>query len=170
MLDRVIQNLDWESILAVHRVFKMGVGEANVIIPGLKRKPFSESLSKTDLKNELKTLIKHAIENHIPQITYGHWIIYWVSDEWDSDFSEDADDEELEDEEFYFVMEPQLEVIYSPQRINLRGEITNPQESPKEFVNLEDMLEKAIRNEDYELATKIRDLIKNQNKEKRLDK
>jgi protein-arginine kinase activator protein McsA len=37
-------------------------------------------------------------------------------------------------------------------------------------VNLEDMLEKAIKNEEYELATKIRDLIKNQNKEKKLDK
>ena len=67
-------------------------------------------------------------------------------------------------------MEPQLEVIYSPQRINLRGEFSNPEGNRKEYVNLEDMLEKAIKNEEYELATKIRDLIKNQNKEKKLDK
>ena len=34
---------------------------------------------------------------------------------------------------------------------------------------LEEMLERAIKNEEYELATKIRDLI-SQNKEKKLDK
>lgn len=170
LMDKVVQNLDWDSILAVHKVFKMGVGEGNEIIPGLKRKPYSESLSKTDLKNELKTLIKHAIGNHVPQISYGHWIIYWVSDEWDVDFDEEIGEEELDDEEFAFVMEPQLEVIYSPQRINLRGEFSAPEGDKKEYVNLEDMLEKAIKNEEYELATKIRDLIKNQNKEKKLDK
>jgi hypothetical protein len=52
LMDKVVQNLDWDSILAVHKVFKMGVGEGNEIIPGLKRKPYSDSLSKTDLKNE----------------------------------------------------------------------------------------------------------------------
>ncbi len=170
LMDKVIQNLDWDSILAVHKVFKMGVGEGNEIIPGLKRKPFSDSLTKNDLKNELKSLIKHAIENHVPQISYGHWIIYWVSEEWDVDFTEDIDEEDLEEEGLAFLMDPQLEVIYSPQRINLRGEFSNPEGEKKEYVNLEDMLEKAIKNEDYELATKIKDLIKNQNKEKKLDK
>jgi excinuclease UvrABC helicase subunit UvrB len=82
------------------------------------------------------------------------------------------DDEEIEDlnpEEFNFVMEPQIEVIFSPQRINLIGEISQPEGEGKEFVNLEEMLERAIKNEEYELATKIRDLI-SQNKEKKLDK
>ena len=40
LMDKVVQNLDWDSILAVHKVFKMGVGEGNEIIPGLKRKPY----------------------------------------------------------------------------------------------------------------------------------
>lgn len=171
LMDKIIQNLDWDSILAVHKVFKRGVGEGNEVIPGLKRKVYSESLSKTDLKNELKTLIKYMVSNHIPQISYGHWIIYWINDEWDVDFSEEEDDEEeLEDVEYSFIMEPQLEVIYSPQRITLKGEASVSESDRREFVNLEDMLEKAIKNEDYELATKIRDLIKNQNKEKKLDK
>ena len=87
-------------------------------------------------------------------------------------YPEEMDDEEIEDldpEEFNFVMEPQIEVIFSPQRINLVGEISQPEGTAKEFVNLEEMLEKAIKNEEYELATKIRDLI-SQNKEKKLDK
>jgi excinuclease UvrABC helicase subunit UvrB len=87
-------------------------------------------------------------------------------------YPEEMDDEEIEDlnpEEFNFVMEPQIEVIFSPQRINLIGEISQPEGEGKEFVNLEEMLERAIKNEEYELATKIRDLI-SQNKEKKLDK
>ena len=102
-----------------------------------------------------------------------NWIIYWVSDEWDVEvnYPEEMDDEEIENlspEEYNFIMEPQIEVIFSPQRINLIGEISQS-EGEKEFVNLEEMLERAIKNEEYELATKIRDLI-SQNKEKKLDK
>lgn len=168
LMDKVLQSLDWSSILEVYKVFKMGVGSGNEIIPGLKRKPFSEDLNKNDIKNELKTLIKHAIKNHIPQLTYGHWIIYWVSDEWelDSEFDDPMDEEEREemDEDFIFVLEPHLEVIYCPQRISIKGEITPSEQQPSENVNLEEMLEKSLKNEDYELATKIRDLIKAQNK------
>ena len=93
LMDKVLQSLDWNSILEVYKVFKMGVGGGNEVIPGLKRKPFSEDLDKNDIKNELKTLIKHAIKNHIPQLSYGHWIIYWVSDEWelDSEFDDEIE-------------------------------------------------------------------------------
>ena len=93
LMDKVLQSLDWNSILEVYKVFKMGVGGGNEVIPGLKRKPFSEDLDKNDIKNELKSLIKHVIKNHIPQLSYGHWIIYWVSDEWelDSEFDDEID-------------------------------------------------------------------------------
>ena len=168
LMDKVLQSLDWNSILEVYKVFKMGVGGGNEVIPGLKRKPFSEDLDKNDIKNELKTLIKHAIKNHITQLSYGHWIIYWVSDEWelDSEFDDEIDEDEMDEmeEDFVFVLEPQLEVIYSPQRISIKGEITPSASKPNENVNLEEMLEKSLKNEDYELATKIRDLIKAQNK------
>ena len=174
LMDKVLQSLDWDSILEINKVLKLGTGTGNVIIPGVKKKPFGDSLTKNDFKNELKALLKYAIENHVPQLSYGNWIIYWISDDWDVDmhYPEEMDDEEIEDldpEEFNFVMEPQIEVIFSPQRINLVGEISQPEGTTKEFVNLEEMLEKAIKNEEYELATKIRDLI-SQNKEKKLDK
>lgn len=173
LMDKVLQSLDWDSILEINKVLKLGTGTGNEIIPGVKKKPFSESITKNDYRNELKALIKHAIENHVPQMSYGNWIIYWVSDEWDIEvnYSEELDDDEIEGmdpEEYRFVMEPQIEVIFSPQRINLVGEASQP-EGEKEFVNLEEMLERAIKNEEYELATKIRDLI-SQNKEKKLDK
>ena len=174
LMEKVLQNLDWDTILEINKVLKVGTGMGSEIVPGVKKKPFSESITKNDFKAELRALIKYAIENHVPQISYGNWIVYWVSDDWDVDvtYPQEMDDDNIEDMQVdgtFFVMEPQLEVIYSPQRILLKGEISDPITEGKEYVNLEEMLEKAIQNEDYELATKIRDLI-SQNKERNLDK
>jgi len=174
LMEKVIQSLDWNSIYEINKVLGIGTGMGSEVIPGIKKKPFGDSLSKSDFKSELKALIKHAIKNHIPQMNYGNWIIYWVSDEWDIDlhYPDEMDDEDMEDEEedgTVFYMEPQLEIIFAPQRISLVGEISEVLEEQNGSVNLEEMLEKAIQKEDYELASKIRDLI-SQNKEKKLDK
>ena len=174
LMEKVLQSLDWDTILEINKVLKVGTGTGSEIFPGLKKKNFSEDLTKNDFKAELRALLKHVIENHIPQISYGNWIIYWISDDWDVEitYPQEMDDDAIEDigdDETFFAMEPQLEVIYSPQRITLKGEISDPTSEGKEYVNLEEMLEKAVKNEDYELATKIRDLI-SQNREKKLDK
>jgi hypothetical protein len=174
LVDKVIQSLDWDSIYEINKVLGVGVGMGSEVIPGIKKKPFSESLTKTDFRSELKALIKHAIKNHIPQMNYGNWIIYWVSDEWDIDlhYPEEMDDDEIDEEDeddIIFRLEPQLEIIFAPQRISLVGEISEVIEEQGGTVSLEEMLEKAIQKEDYELASKIRDLI-SQNKEKKLDK
>lgn len=174
LMERVLQSLDWDSIFEVNKVLKIGTGMGSEIIPGVKKKPFGESLTKGDFKSELRALIKHSIENHIPQLNYGNWIIYWVSDDWDIDvhYPEELDDDDIEgeeDEDVIFTLEPQLEIIFAPQRISLVGEISNPPVEGKEYVNLEEILQKAIQNEDYEMASKIRDLI-SQNREKKLDK
>jgi hypothetical protein len=173
LVDKVIQGLDWDSILEVHRVFKMGVGIDNDVIPGIKRKPFTDSLTKSDLKSELRALIRHAIENQIPQLSYGPWIIYWVSEEWDFDFYPEEGDESDEDPEpieFSILIESHLEVIYSPQRISVSQQISDPEtNSEGNEISLEEMLEQALEREDYETATKIRDLIL-KNKEKNSDK
>lgn len=174
LMEKVLQSLDWETILEINKVLKVGTGMGSEIFPGVKKKNFSEDLTKNDFKSELRALIKYAIENHVPQVSYGNWIIYWVSDDWDVEVTyppEMGEDsiEDIQNDDTFFVMEPQLEVIYSPQRISLKGEISDPISEGKDYVNLEEMLEKAIKNEDYELATKIRDLI-SQNKEKKLDK
>lgn len=173
LVDKIIQGLDWDSILEVHKVFKMGVGIDNNVIPGIKRKPFSDSLSKSDLKSELRSLIRYAIDNQMPQLSYGPWIIYWVSEEWDFDFYSEEGDESEEDPEpieFSILIESHLEVIYSPQRISVSQQVSDSEIDPSENeINLEEMLERALEKEDYETATKIRDLIL-KNKEKNSDK
>ena len=82
LVDKVIQNLDWDTILTIHQSFKTGIGQGSEVIPGLKRKNFDETLSKNDLKGELKTLLKFVIDNDYQQYSYGHWVISWFNQEW----------------------------------------------------------------------------------------
>jgi hypothetical protein len=171
LVEKVLQSFDWNSIFEINKILKVGIGDGNEIIPGLKKKIFNSDLSKSDYKTELRFLIKHAIKNHLSQFTYGNWIIYWASDDWSIEMTYPLDDEDPEfgEEDHYFVIEPQLEIIYSPQRIFLKGKISEPEEDGSDPVKLEDLLQRAIENEDYEQATKIRDLI-SKNNGKNLDK
>ena len=45
LIEKVIQNLDWDTIFEIHKAFKFGIGEGSEVIPGLKRKIFSEDLT-----------------------------------------------------------------------------------------------------------------------------
>ena len=62
LIEKIVKSLDWDSIFEVYRAFKMGVGEGSTVIPGIKRKAFSDSLTREDIKNELKIILKHIVE------------------------------------------------------------------------------------------------------------
>jgi len=175
LIDKVISSLDWDSIFEVYKAFKMGIGEGSNVIPGIKRKPFSDSLTKNDIKGELKTILKQVIDGDIPDITYGPWIINWDNGDWEpveDEVDEDIDDQEEENIEDPNIVNSRLEVIYAPQRIAL---IINSlkDEQPEEELNdsylIEGLMQKAIKNEDYELASKFRDILKHQDKEQSSD-
>jgi protein-arginine kinase activator protein McsA len=65
-----------------------------------------------------------------------------------------------------------LEVIYSPQRIHVIGntEKNDLAKDESDVSRLETMLKKAIDTENFELATKIKDLLALQNGEATEDK
>jgi len=178
LIDKVISSLDWDSILEVNKCFKIGVGEGTSVIPGLKRKIFSEALTKNDIKSELKTLLKYAIENDIAELFYGPWMIFWVNGQWIEVHGEE-DDEDEEDNlggdtkaGINVNFDSSLEVIYSPQRIHVIGnsdknDLTHDE---SDVTRLEAMLKKALDAENYELASKIKDLLALQNGEAAEDK
>jgi hypothetical protein len=179
LIDKVISSLDWDSIIEVNRCFKIGVGEGTSVIPGIKRKIFSDSLSKNDVKTELKTLLNYAIDNDIAELFYGPWMIFWVNGEWIE--IKDAEDDDDEDDEpiggdmkagFNINFDSSLEVIYSPQRIHVVGNTdkTDLNKDESDVTRLEAMLKKAIDTENFELATKIKDLLALQNGETAEDK
>jgi hypothetical protein len=173
LIEKLVQSLDWNTIFEIHKTFKFGVGVGSEIIPGLKRKVFSESLTKTDLKNELRSLIKFVIENDHPKLIYGQWMIFWFNQEWDIDISMEkyVDFEEEDDLEDY-VFDSRIEVFYAPQRIAITTNLEFSEETKKEseFSPIETMLEKAISAENYELASKLREVLKYKNPNQNLDK
>ena len=164
LIEKTISNLDWDSICNAGKVFKFGIGEGVTAIPGMKRRSFSEEITKNEYKAELKSLLKYVMENDISELIYGPWVIFWFNSEWDLDIIEDEEEEDID-------MDPQIgssiEVIYSPQRIclvNVTGKSDYKIEE-SDFDKLENMLKKAIDSENYELASKIRDVIKIHNSE-----
>lgn len=174
LIDKLIQSLDWDTIFEIHKSFRFGVGEGSEIIPGLKRKVFSESLTKSDLKNELKTLLKFAIENDHPKVIYGQWMIFWFNQDWDIEipmekYMEFEEDEDLEE----FSFDSRLEVFYAPQRIAISANLSseeNTMNPDSDFSTIESMLEKALRSENYELASKLREVLNHKNPNQNSDK
>lgn len=157
---KILRSLDWDSIYETHKIFKFGVGSGSEIIPGLKRKVFSEGLTKNDVRNELKFLIQYVITNDIPRLVYGQWMIFWFNQDWDIVIEQESPEEEEFD---LFDLESRLEVIYAPQRIALTVDAeplsADPSENP-EVVTLKLMLKRAEADEDYEIASRIQDLLK----------
>lgn len=185
LIDKVVASLDWDSIFEVSKCFKHGIGEGTSAIPGVKRKPFSDGITKADLKNELKSLLKYIIENDISDLAHGYWIITWNNAEWSEEHINDIkrrieEEAETEDGEKFnliweeFEMESTLEVIYSPQRIcvveNTKKDSSSEVNEEGDTATLENMLEKALQNEQYELASKIKDVLSLQKREGKLDK
>jgi hypothetical protein len=179
LIDKVISSLDWDSIIGVNKCFKIGVGEGTSVIPGIKRKVFSDTLNKNDIKSELKMLLNYAIDNDVAELFYGPWMIFWVNGEWvelrDDDYDEDEDDEPIGGDikaGLNIRFDSSLEVIYSPQRIHVIGntEKKDSEKDESDINRLESMLKKAIDTENFELATKIKDLLALQNGEASEDK
>lgn len=166
IIDKVISSLDWDAIFEVNKCFKHGVGEGISAIPGVKRKTFTDGITKNDIKNELRSLLKYVIENDYAELIYGYWMIFWNNSDWVEaelkKIKEEMDDEDDMDLSEISI-DNSLEVIYSPQRTFImeprKADVTVEGED-KDVANLESMLKKALESEQYELASKIRDVIK----------
>lgn len=174
LIDKVISSLDWDAIYEVNKCFKHGVGDGTSAIPGVKRKPFADGITKNDIKNELKSLLKYVIENDLAELIYGYWMIFWNNAEWSEEsinqLRDQYDDEDDEDFDA-IILDSTLEVIYSPQRICAieNTQLKDIKGEDSDMSNLESMLKKALAREQYELASKIRDVIKLQNSSEQSD-
>jgi len=176
LIDKVISSLDWDAIYEVNKCFKHGVGDGTSAIPGVKRKPFADGITKNDIKNELKSLLKYVIENDLAEVIYGYWMIFWNNAEWSEEsinqLRDQYDEDEEDDEDFdSIILDSTLEVIYSPQRICAieNTQLKDIKREDSDMSNLESMLKKALSREQYELASKIRDVIKLQNSSEQSD-
>lgn len=171
LVERVIDSMDWEVVLKIYKIMRRSVGEESAKIPGVRKLKKGEKLSIDSIKEEVLSIVNYAIENDLPELTYGPWSISWVNGEWEIDVSDESEDDEVPEEDRIYVpiRDSILEIFFVPvmaisqERVE-RTKITNNSEDDQNDLNIR--LENAIKEENYELASKIHDLINCYKKEK----
>ena len=164
LVDRVIDSIDWDLVLKIYKMLKRSVGAEPTKIPGIKKVSKGEKMSGELIKEEVLAIINYAIENDLPELNYGPWSIIWVNGEWEIDISDEAENEDAPEEDRVYVpiKDSVLEILFSPviaisqERVDSIKAEEKTQDAQKD---LNIRLEEAIREENYELASKIKDLM-----------
>ena len=169
LINGVISTIDWDQILKFYKILNKRIGCEQVKIKGVTKK---DKVDLESAKDELYKVLEFAIENDLPEMNYGPWVILWVNGEWEISelFQFPQEDEEPQPEEIIVpVMESKLQVLFVPQSVIMKEEI-EIEEEPfliDDTLILEGRLKESIDTEDYVLASKIRDLLEELNKRKK---
>ena len=168
LVDRVLDTIDWKLIFKFYKLVGRTVATEVKQIPGLKKLEKSIKLNKDHIKDEVNVIIEHLVNNDIPQFVYGPWNFTWINGEWEIP---QEDDNGIESDEIFVpIVESTIEVAFAPMVVISKEVVIDPDEvdntKPKESIGLQEKLDKAILDEDYELASKIRDLIEIYKKKK----
>lgn len=130
LIQEVIKSLNWSRIKHFHQVFGIRWQFEEKDGGFIERFP-----TVSELKDELKTLIKFAISKEMPEVDYGNWYVRWTPDT-------ELNPARLE---AIFSLEEALAIENMPEETSL--------------IILKANLDKALSIEDYEQAAKIRDKI-----------
>jgi hypothetical protein len=136
LVQDVVKSINWNRIKYFHHVFgiKWQFQEKEGYIA--ERFP-----TVSDLKEELRTLLKFAVSKNTPVLEYGNWLILWT----DEDMAKKQGSEGA-----------RLEAIFS---LEDSIAIDTPEKNSEDVENLRDKLEEAVTKEDYEKAAKLRDRL-----------
>lgn len=124
-IGRVIGSIDWRKIKSYHK--KLGILWEYTV----DKETFQRVPNVPELREELRSLLSHVIEENLSYISHGSWVIFWDREEGDIG---------------------NIRVIFRLADF-LFEEHRQGQES------LEEALRKAIEKEDYEYAAVIRDSL-----------
>jgi hypothetical protein len=171
LINRVVDTIDWTLIHKFYKLVGRSVANETTQIPGLKKLDKGTKLKEDHIKEEVNLLINHMIMNDISQFIYGPWNFVWVNGEWEMEIpAEDENGNFIEGKDMFMpILESVLEVYFSPMVVISKelviDNILSKAES-KEGIDLQGRLDKAIKDENYELASKLRDLIEIYKKQK----
>lgn len=171
LIKRVIDTIDWPLILKFYKLVGRTIGTETTQIPGIKKLEKKIKMTEEHIKEEVLHVVNHVVENDISQFMYGPWNVIWVNGEWEMEIPEtDENGKEIENGENSFIpiMESMLEVYFSPMVVVSREIVLTDEEIDEkpETADLQRQLEKALSDENYELASKLRDLIEVYKKQK----
>ena len=136
MVQEVVKTINWNRIKYFHQVFgiKWQFEEKDGVIN--ERFP-----TIAELKEELRSLLKFAINQNTKSLDYGNWLIFWT-------------DEIAAEREG--MSSARLEAIFSLEETFVIDNDRNDEEVVK---ILENKLQEAVEHEKYEEAAKLRDKI-----------
>jgi hypothetical protein len=154
LMEEALDSFEWDKIYEVYKVFGYGVGEGSENIPGLKRIPASK-ITQDDVRKELELIIRVSIDEDIPEFNYGNWTLYWINSTWNFEI-EDENGDPLDSID----VDSQLEVHFIPVRAWVIDKSEKNLDTKINIEKIEELLEDAIANENYELAIKLREQIK----------
>lgn len=135
MVQEVVKSINWNRIKYFHQVFKIKWqfeekdGNISERFPTI-----------AELKDELRALLRFAIDKNMRTLDYGNWLIFWTDEN-------QANKEGLHS--------ARLEAIFSLEETFV---IDNSSENDAIKV-LESKLEEAVKSERFEEAARIRDKI-----------
>ena len=78
LINRVLDTIDWPLIFKFYKLVGRTVGVETTQIPGVKKLPKNIKLKEEHIREEVKNLIHHMVENDISQFIYGPWNFVWV--------------------------------------------------------------------------------------------
>lgn len=169
LINRVLDTIDWDLIYKFYKLVGRSVGTETTQIPGIKKLEKSVKLNKDHIKEEVRSVINHIVENDLSQFMYGPWNVIWVNGEWEAEFPEtDENGNEIQGggSQFIPILESILEVHFSPMVVISKEMVHEEEKSDSTTQDLQGQLDKALKEENYELASKIRDLIDTYKKQK----
>lgn len=166
LIDGVISSIDWDQITKFYKILNKKIGYEQVKIKGIIR---NDKVTSESIKDELSRVLEYIIENDLPEMSYGPWVILWVNGEWEIVESIQVNLDEPVEEIQLPIMESKLQVHFIPQSVTMKEEVDVPQDffEMDDTIILEGRLKSCIEEEDYVLAGKIRDVLEELNKRKK---
>jgi hypothetical protein len=166
LIDGVISSIDWDQITKFYKILNKKIGYEQVKIKGIIR---NDKVTSESIKDELSRVLEYIIENDLPEMSYGPWVILWVNGEWEIVESIQVNLDEPAEEIQLPIMESKLQVHFIPQSVTMKEEVDVPQDffEMDDTIILEGRLKSCIEEEDYVLAGKIRDVLEELNKRKK---
>ena len=162
MVEKTLNSFDWDDINKMYKILGLKVGSQSIKIDGLNKK--GKTTPET-IRNEMDLVLRFVIDNDVPELQYGPWSIYWVNGEWEIEIApERPDDESL----IVPIMESKLQIHFIPQSTTIKefldidleeGEYDEIDAEIDDILLFESRLKKAIDNEDWMVASKLRDLL-----------
>ena len=167
LMERALDTINWDLVFKFYKLVGRTIGTESNQIPGIKKIEKGSKLAKENIREELSCLVSHVMENDISQFIYGPWEITWVNGEWEVEVEGDLkDDDESGEKSFVPICESFLEIHFSPVVVSVKDIViendSDRTESERSGISKKDLereLEKAVDEENFELASRLRDVI-----------